>query len=247
MPPPGLRRAFTLIELLIVIAIMVILMALLAPAFRGVTDTGNVAKAAYTLAGALESARSYAVAHNTYVWVGFHEEDASQSSPAPSGVGRVILSTVASRDGTRIYDPDQPAAIPPARLLQVGRLERIENIHLKTAGSAGFPLGSGENGGTFDTRPVVGGPAAQIGDSSPAASPAPFQYPVGDAATAQYVFTKVIEFSPRGEARVNTAPLSPVLEIGLQPTHANEVDLQSADLAAVQISAIVGNVSIFRR
>lgn len=243
----GAGQAFTLVEILVVISIIAVMMSLLGPALLSMKGTGDIAKAAYTVAGTLESARSYAMANNTYVWVGFYEEDASKASPAPAGLGRIVLSTVASKDGMMIYDPDKPAYIAPTRLLQVGKLVKIDNTHLKTAGSGDFPIGSGGGGDTFDARPAVSGTAAQIGDTSPPDSPAPFQYPVGNAATAQYIFTKVIQFSPRGEVRVNTSPLSPVLEVGLQPAHGTAVDTANKDLAAVQISGIAGNVKIFRR
>jgi len=63
--------AFTLLELLIVIAIIALLMVLIAPAFTYIKGGTDVTSAAYTIKGVLEQARAYAKANNTYTWVGF--------------------------------------------------------------------------------------------------------------------------------------------------------------------------------
>src|SRR5207253_2886552 len=62
---------FTLIEMMVVIGIIVILMALIAPAFTSLKGAGDVTSAAYTVKGVLDQARTYAQANNTYTWVGF--------------------------------------------------------------------------------------------------------------------------------------------------------------------------------
>src|SRR5204863_2839723 len=97
--------AFTLIELLIVMGIIGVLLVLIAPAFTSMKGGTDVTSAAYTIEGVLDTARTYAKANNTYTWVGFYEEDVSQVSmtPAAAGIGRVVMSIVASKDGTMIY------------------------------------------------------------------------------------------------------------------------------------------------
>lgn len=248
----GRSEAFSLLELLVVMAIMVVMMALMAPAFIQIKGAGDVTKAAYDVAGVLENARAYATANNTYVWVGFFEEDQSKTDRT-AGVGRIVLSVVASKDGTVIYTAS--AAIDPTRLVQINKPVKIDNVHLKTAGAT-FPIGTG-TGTTFDTRPAVDATdgTAQIGDTSPPDSQTPFQYPVGSPApTAQYTFKKAIQFSPRGEASVTSfkAPATKyqpraIVEIGLQPTHGNAVDVNSKNVVAVQVTGIVSNVKIYRR
>ena len=141
--PEGVR-GFTLLELLIVVGIIGLLMVLIAPAFTTIKGGTDVTSAAYTIKGVLDTARTYAKANNTYTWVGFFEEDASSAStnPATAGPGRVVMSIVASKDGSNIYGSvASPAAdMDPngTKLLQVGKLIKLENMHLRT-----FANGSG--------------------------------------------------------------------------------------------------------
>src|SRR5205823_9940109 len=89
---------FTLLELMLVIGIIAILMVLIAPAFTSIKTGNNVTTAAYTIKGVLDTARTYANANNTYVWVGFYEENVSQLSPNSTTpkIGRLVMSVVAS-------------------------------------------------------------------------------------------------------------------------------------------------------
>src|SRR5436309_4417641 len=115
----GLREGgFTLLELLIVVGIIGLLLVLIAPAFTSIKGGTDVTSAAYTIKGVLDTARTYAKANNTYTWVGFYEEDVSQPSTNPPtlGTGRLIMSIVASNDGTTVYDPNNLAPIPATKL-----------------------------------------------------------------------------------------------------------------------------------
>ena len=238
---------FTLVELIVVIALISTLMVLVAPAFTGIKSAGDVTSAAYTIKDALEQARTYATAYKTYVWIGFYEEPAGQPStnPATPGTGRIVISTIASADGTTVYNPRSLAAIDPTRVTQLNKLVKVEGTHLAT-----FPDGSG-TGDTFDSRPAAIYETAKIGDTTPPnPSLTPFQYPVGNPApAAQYTFVKAVEFSPRGEARINNRnyTLKTVAEIGLQPTHSTAVDVNSRNLIAIQFGALGGDLKIYRR
>jgi prepilin-type N-terminal cleavage/methylation domain-containing protein len=264
-------RAFTLLELLIVIGIIAVLLVLIAPAFTTIKSGGDVTSAAYTIKGVLDTARTYAKANNTYTWVGFYEEDVSQPSTNPStpGVGRLVMSTVASRDGTNVYSSGTnicvgsgTGTICPDKLIQIGKLIQIENVHLPL-----FALGSG-TGDTFDARPSPS-PASDANysrfgelngtapNTAPLTTPHNFQYPVGNPApAAQYTFNKILQFSPRGESRVNgdSYDIRRVVEVGLLQTHATVVPTPSpaagqypGNVAAVQINGFSGDVRIYRR
>src|SRR5947208_3946098 len=135
------RRAFTLLEMLVVMGIIAILIVLVAPAFTSIKTAGDVTGAAYTIKGVLDTARTYAKANNTYTWVGFLEENVSNPlSPNPDApaIGRLVMSIVASKDGTTVYDPNNIAKINTTKLIPLGELTKMENVQLST-----FTDGSG--------------------------------------------------------------------------------------------------------
>ena len=263
--------AFTLLELLIVIAIIAVLMVLIAPAFTSIKSGTDVTSAAYTVKSVLDTARTYAKANNTYTWVGFYEEDVSQSStnPPTPGVGRLVISIVASKDGTNVYGSNNnicsgslTGTICPDKLIQVGKLIKIDNVHLPL-----FALGTG-TGDTFDARPSPS-PATDANysrfgelnavppNTAPLTTPHNFQYPVGNPApAARYTFSKLLQFSPRGESRVNgdSYDIRRVVEIGLVQTRGNVAPTPSpgpgqysGNVVAIQINGFAGNVKIYRR
>ena len=225
----------------------------MAPAFTYIKGGTDVTSAAYTIKGVLDTARTYAKANNTYAWVGFFEEDATQAStnPATSGVGRVVVSIVASKDGTEVYTSvGSPAAdmdTNGTRLLQVGKLVKLENMHLRTFANG---LGSGD---TFPTRPAIPGGSpdnAKIGDTSPDPSLRYFHYPsTVPEGSRQYKFEKMIQCSPRGDCRPqnDNYEMRAVIEVGLQQTHGTTFPgLADPTNCAVQLSGLGGNVKIYR-
>ena len=250
-------RGFTLLELLVVIAAISILFVLVTPAFTNIKRSNDVTNAAYTITGVLEQARTYAMANNTYTWVGFYEENTTATVPtntAPPypGKGRLLMAAVYSTDGTKIFDNGDPVtSLPASRIRQVGKLIQIEGVHLTDIGAPPSPTPSPiPDPNTLDGRPDLPYTyAAGIGAdhynrvSSDSADTTRFNF------TAQsYTFTKTVRFNPRGEANLNsTYSLKNVAEIGLRPTHGNSVDNASRNLVAIQFGGIGGNFKIYRR
>src|SRR6266700_1294925 len=91
---------FTLVELMVVIGIIAILMVLVVPAFTTLKSSGDITSDAYTIKGVLDQGRTYAKTNNTFTWVGFFAEDISSVTPGTAGTGRLVMSIVASTDGT---------------------------------------------------------------------------------------------------------------------------------------------------
>ena len=269
--PAKLKTAFTLIELLMVIAVMVVIIAMAVPAFTTIKGGSDVTKAVYDISGTLDQARTYAMANNTYVWVGFFEEDGSQPStnPATAGTGRVVISIVASKDGTSystsVVDSFHPSAFGAGdstnqvSLISVGKPVKIDNMHM-------VAVNNGLATGNTPPRPpvqsgyqVVSGTSFQnfSATSGSVTNPATFTFPPTTAATsaqAQYKFTSIIEFNPQGEPSkivdgVINGPQS-WLEVAIQPTHGNLVDPKYAGTmkvpGAILIEGISGRVEIFR-
>jgi prepilin-type N-terminal cleavage/methylation domain-containing protein len=225
---------FTLTELMIVLGIIVILSVLAIPAISSRNSANQITKAADTIKGVLEQARSYAQANNTYTWVGFFEEDASQSSqtPAVAGTGRLVMAIVASTDGTNLGAhvsnnvTGTANYIDPTRLKQIGALVKVENVHPPL-----FPIPSPAPNcstvdcNTFDNRPPVqydgtgigynGSRFGELNVAAPNTAPYettnlgltkfPFRYPVSTSTSnTQYTFQRTLRFSPTGESRINS-------------------------------------------
>src|SRR6476620_11481826 len=125
-------RGFTLLELLIVVGIIGLLLVLMAPAFTTIKGGTDVASAAYTIKGVLDTARTYAKANNTYTWVGF----AGSVGPNTQQyiTGQVELAIVASKDGTNLWSANN--ALSAAGLTQVGKMITLNNVHI---GDTGVP------------------------------------------------------------------------------------------------------------
>lgn len=249
-------RAFTLIELMMVIAIIVLLAVLVAPAMTSIKGAGNVTNAAYSIAGLLDQARSYAMANNTFVWVGFKEVDASKDTsvnPQTTGQGRIAIAIVASRDGTRGYDVTNASLTNPAwsnynngaSLVAISKLQRFENVHLATTlnGFGNQPPTSGNM-----ARPYIQSNSYVVGNAP--SSVTPFDWPLGSAINAgQYSFQKVINFDPQGVARIqystNTDSVGAYIEIGLQQTYGTSVST-GPNVAALQLDCMTGTIRKYR-
>jgi type II secretory pathway pseudopilin PulG len=263
--PPRIRfGAFTLIELMVVIGIIVLLTSLLAPAFTNLKGASDITTAAQTIAGMLAQARTYAMANNTYTWVGFYEEaassiSASNATPPYPGKGRLLLAIVRSLDGTSIFDDEDPsAALPPTRIAQVGKLAKLEGVHVTDIGPPSSPKSSaGPLPNSLDARSDLPYTYAANLDadhfnrmSSDSDDKTKFWFVAQD-----YTFYKTVRFTPRGEANLNsTYSLKVAAEIGLVPTHGHVAPTPpeagsryTGNVVAIQFSGIGGNFTIYRQ
>ena len=255
----AMLKAFSLVELLVVVAIIVAIISLVVPAFNGISGGSDFTKATYDIAGTFDQARAYAMANRTYVFVGIGEFDVNQSSsasPQSSGTGRVATAVVATRDGTKHYAgltsgqgsdwqanyaaPGQPE-YKGGHLIAISKLQHFENLHL--ASSLPAPTGGSM------ARPVV---TTQYNLGNPACvSQTPFTWPLGSSLGGgyQYRFDKVIQFDPQGVARItyatNDDTIVQWMEVGLQQTHGNVVSTGS-NVAVIQIDAMSGATRIYR-
>jgi prepilin-type N-terminal cleavage/methylation domain-containing protein len=257
-------RAFTLIELMVVIGIMAVLMVLVVPAFRNLKGAGDITNAAEIIAGTLAQARTYAIANNTYTWVGFYEEAPISAAPTNAtppypGKGRLVLATVRSLDGTSIFDDNDLAAVLPAnRIAQVGKLTKIEGVHVTDIGAPPSPTPNPTPPlNSLDGRPDWPYTSGADFDrdhfnriSSDSSDRTQFSF------VAQgYTFYKTIRFTPRGEANLNsTYSLKVVAELGLVPSHGDSVptppplgERYSGNVVAIQFSGVGGNFKVYRQ
>jgi len=219
-PPFGGSRAFTLAELLTVIAIIGVMMAAGIPAFQAMKQDGDVTRAAYEISGALEAARAYAMAKGTYVFVGFAERDGSD--PARDGTGQIVMVTFGSKDGSRDFGTGH------ANLTPLSGPRRITNLRLED----GLP-----NSGAM-SRPVV--QEAYRMASEAFAAPEAITH-------AGYELTKVIQFTPRGAAGVpaRTTLIPQWMEIGLTADRGGAAG-DDRNGAVVMLDGVTGSTKIYR-
>jgi hypothetical protein len=224
--------------MLVVLSIIAILTSLMAAAVISANDSSNLTGSAYTIAAALQRGRAYAMAHNTYVWVGFYEEnaDASSTSPQPppyAGVGRIVIGMVASVDGTDVIDGMAAGPLPAGSIVPIEKLVTLDNVDLN---DSNLPLVSSSPLQLAEQTKASTTIASNTSDAT--------SYPL---TIGSYTFYKTVRFSPSGESVVNDAStLVPISEIGLRPTHGDHMDQNSPNVAAIRFTGIGGNVHVYR-
>jgi prepilin-type N-terminal cleavage/methylation domain-containing protein len=237
-------EGFSLIELLVVLAIMSLVTAMAVPVINGIKDSQNVNMATSSVSLALQRARTYAMTHNTYVWVGFYEEAANTTTPTNvfpyAGAGQLVIGMAASVDGTQVYaDSATSGNLQTPQVAQIEKLVKLENIHCT---DLGLPSGTGTSLATRPNGAYAGTASEQYGiDSDNSQQAAHFLVLDG------YTFYKTIRFSPGGEASIDdSSALRRIGEIGLRPTHGAEINLNTANIAAIQFSGTEGAVQTYR-
>ena len=244
-----------------------------APAVSSLKSAGGTTKAVYDIAGIFDQARSYAMANDTYAYVGIDEVDSTVSVTAspqtatysPTIGGRVALAVIASSDGTRGYNLANLTLSPVWQFYSgsafgynnglsfsiVRSLQHFDGVHLATTLNGATFSGS-TVGTTTMIRPAILVNNYVVGQatSSATASVTPFDWPLGSAIGAgQYSFKNVISFDPQGAARIqyanNALTVAPYIEIGLQQTHGKLLSA-GGDVAAIQIEGLTGAVRIYR-
>ena len=262
---PDPEEAFTLLELLTVISIMLCLLSLTLPAFHTIQAANQFSANTTKIADILDQARAAAMALNTFVYVGFLETDQDPSPNVPqtaNGTGKLKVIVAASVDGTRRYDVYHPelswnsiyTANNGFHLRLLNQPQTIENIHMTaTLGpmpEAG-PMSKKAGRQTVTHYYRLGSPTCK--------SVTPISYPLGtplDPVNCTCYFEKIIQFDPNGVARIQYATngdeIKQCIEIGLEPTHGNRVNSpvdeqdKHGNYCAIQLDPITGCIRIYK-
>ena len=188
--PRGGSYAFTLVEMLVVTAVVAVLTLLAVPALSSLNNSGNMNAAAGGVSLLLDQARTYAMAHNTYVWVGFYQNPSTQ---------QLMVGVVAGKTGQSTDLTSGPTYYSP-----ICKLQTYNNLKLSSSISAlpNTGLASLATAADISTSKFVSG----------------FQQ-LGGGTNVTFSGSDVLEFTPEGEASLNISPPGHWIQIGIQPEH----------------------------
>lgn len=119
-----MRNAFSLLEMLLVMAVIGLVSMLMVPAYSSITAATALTKGANDLTQILEGSRTYAMARHTYVWIGF-------SNLSDTLNCKLQTIALASLDGTTTNTP--------GNLTTVFKTSRIDNLYLASSPSQPNP------------------------------------------------------------------------------------------------------------
>ncbi len=120
----NLREGFTVVEMLVVVTIMVLLMSLLTQFGGSGNDQRKLKMSADKITGAIEQARTYAMANNTYTWVALHSDTTNRVvntlvvasktglSNALAANAYSLLGTIQQSENTVLQDPKDTVFAP---------------------------------------------------------------------------------------------------------------------------------------
>ncbi len=228
-----LDNGFSILELLTVISIVSLLSVMTVPALSGVMIGGKDRQAVIAVSGTLEKARDYAVAKNSFVYVGFTKPDAE---------GKIFVGIFGANDGSSggvssLNKPGATLTISDARdaggkpLVLLDRIAWIEKTRIEDQVPAGNALAGDASLGN---RPSF------LSSSSRGVS---FLYE--SRAYGNLTFDRVMRFTPTGEAK--TSELLPEsVQIVLVPTRGEGEITNPSAASVVQIAGLTGQVAVFR-
>jgi prepilin-type N-terminal cleavage/methylation domain-containing protein len=157
--PPLDSRAFTVVELLVVVAIIAVLSVLAAPAVSSITQARGVSHAAEQISSAVELARSEAVARRTYVWLGLQ----TVTNPDTTAI---VVGMAYSKDGSTNHQAANLQLVaPPVALRQVGltNSSEVPGSPVELAGfSGGIEMDFGPAAQFTDKRSLTFTPLGEV-------------------------------------------------------------------------------------
>ena len=215
------ERAFTLVELLAVTGIVVMLLAVVVSPLAALRSAGDINAAAVGIPALLVQARTYAMAHNTYVWIGFAERNGQDLA-----VGIVAGKTGQSSDLSP--DPGLPMNYAP-----VGKPSLFSGVALGNINGLSALIGMATNTDASPDNAV---------DLSATPAPGGFKENVAGSSTT---FTTIMQWSPQGEVALPAAAhKTHWIQIGLQPRRGGVASVTNP--VVFQVANLTGEVLVFR-
>jgi prepilin-type N-terminal cleavage/methylation domain-containing protein len=216
------RNAFSIIELLTVVAVMGVLTALIAPVFTG--SFRDMTVAADSISDVLQQARTRAMSKNTYVYVGLSRTD--------SLTPELAVAVIESRAGLASKTNDLTDATSTAGLQAIRRATFLRGVELDTS-VAGSNLAAG-------SLQQSSGRAENV-ETSLIRFPADLVTQRGNIAGSEFEW--VIQFSPDGAARLDATErtVPGYIVLGFVPAAGD-----AANAAGVVIDGPSGAVRVVR-
>lgn len=214
--------AFSLIELLAVMAIIVTLSAVSVPAIQSVKGGSTINKAVADLSSTLELARTHAMANRTYVRVLLAEVPAGVNQMLPQIIAQPIYSANGTASGDMSVATEWPALSKPLVMDDLSLFDTMDGSAPVNTSSDVTPMGLNVLGAKMAAV------SRQIGNRN-------------------LNFTGVVQFSPTGEARVSFDEPARYIKIALdQPVAGNTTAGRKKNPFILRLSGMNGSIRILR-
>ncbi len=231
-------KGFTLLELMVVIAIMMILMVLSLPSLRGILDGQRQQENLIHMGQVLEQAQLAAQTRNTYVWVGIASQN-SGGAPLMSGGVPVTLVTVVGGLTGSSGDLVNSATVPNATAMLLLPSQVFRNASCSPTNGSSLIDASQINAYKNTNAPAVATASGIFATSSDAGTS-----PLGITFTQNWqgqhiTFSNVIQFNSMGQPMVNAAS-SNWIELLLGPS----VGATVANSSGLLLSGLTGKITL---
>ena len=130
-------KAFTLVELLVVMGVISLLAAAVVTGFNEIGRARGVTEAAYQIASAVELCRSEAVSRQTYVWLGFQPQTNAGSSDLRLGMVYSMDGSSTNTNSTNLMPLGKALLIQSVALAPVNTsiATNFSGVDLSTVGA----------------------------------------------------------------------------------------------------------------